>query len=108
MGIGLAVLTAGGKKNVASAGTRVQLTSSANHTNLHYLTIQADEDNGADIMFIGDVTVTGDLYVRELAAGEVFEIYSPSGGGAAIGQIDATKIYLDASADNNDVQWGYF
>ena len=91
---------------VATAGTRVQLTSSGAHQNLHNIHITADEDNAGKI-YVGDVTVTSNLYLEVLLAGDSIDIPMPMGGGAALGNLDATSIYLDSDIATQSVQWGY-
>jgi len=105
--VGMAAVTLGGKATVSTAGTRVQLTSSAAHQNLHNIYITADEDNAGKV-YVGDVTVTSDLYLEVLLAGDSVSIPSPShGGGAILGNLDATTINLDSDIASQSVQWGF-
>jgi len=104
--IGMAAVKLGTKTTVSSAGTRVQLSSSTAHQNLHNIHITADEDNAGKV-YVGDVTVAADLYLEVLLAGDTIEIPSPLGSGAALGNLDATTIYLDSDIASQSVQWGY-
>jgi len=104
--IGMAAVKLGGKATVSTATTRVQLTSSTAHQNLHNIHITADEDNAGKV-YVGDVTVTSDLYLEVLLAGDSIDIPNPIAGGAALGNLDATSIYLDSDIASQSVQWGY-
>lgn len=107
MSVGMAAVILGDKTTVSSAGTRVQLTSNTAHQNLHNIKISADEDNAGKV-YVGDVTVTSDKYLEVLSAGDSIEISPPShGGGAILGNLDATTIYLDSDIASQSVQWGY-
>jgi len=107
MSIGMAAIILGGKVTVSTAGTRVQLTTSVAHQNLHNIKISADEDNAGKV-YVGDVTVTSDKYLDVLLAGDSVEIPSPAhGGGAVLGNLDATSIYLDSDIASQSVQWGF-
>ena len=103
---GMAAIKLDSPTTVSSAGTRVQLTSSSAHQNLHNIHITADEDNAGKI-YVGDVTVTSNLYLEVLLAGDSIDIPSPGGGGPALGNLDATSIYLDSDINSQSVQWGY-
>lgn len=89
---------------VSTAGSRVQLTSSSSHQNLHNIHITADEDNAGKV-YVGDVTVTSNLYLEVLLAGDSIDILNPGGGG--LGNLDATTIYLDSDIASQTVQWGF-
>jgi len=104
--VGMAAVKVGTKATVTTAGTRVQLSSSANHQNLHNVHITADEDNAGKV-YVGDSAVTSDLYLEVLLAGDSVEIPTPLGGGAALGNLDATTIWLDSDIASQSVQWGY-
>ena len=83
-----------GKIDIPTAGTRVQLTTT--RLMAKSIRIEADEDNGAGIVFVGDATVSGDLYAARLAANESFTI-----SGSAI---DPRTIWLDTDLSGSDVQ----
>ena len=89
---------------VATAGTAVQLTTNAAHRNLHAVFIQADDGNSTDMIFVGDADVSATNYIRKLAVDESFDIIGDLNG---LGNIDATSIWIDASANTTDVQWGF-
>jgi len=103
---GMAAIKVGAKATVSSAGTRVQLSTSSAHQNLHNVHITADEDNAGKV-YVGDSTVASDLYVEVLLAGDSIDIPTPVGGGAALGNLDATTIWLDSDIASQSVQWGY-
>ena len=103
---GFAAIKLGTKTTVSTAGSRVQLTSSTAHQNLHNIHITADENNAGKI-YVGDITVTSDLYLEVLLAGDSIDIPSPGGGGPPLGNLDATTIHLDSDIASQSVQWGY-
>lgn len=83
-----------GKIDIPTAGTRVQLETVRRMAKS--VRIEADEDNAAAIVFVGDATVSGDKYAARLAANESFTI-----SGSAI---DMRTIWLDTDTNGADVQ----
>lgn len=90
MATGLKLL---GKITVTTAGTRVQLTTS--DLLAKSVRIEADEDNTGTI-YVGDLSVTNDLYAAALAAGDSFSISGPI--------VHLPSIFLDASIDAQAAQ----
>lgn len=94
----------GGKKTVTTAGTRVQLTTSDAHKNLHGIIIAPDPDNVGRV-FVGDEDVAADAHAFSLGATQDPVIIRSE---HVIGNLDATTIYVDAANNNDAVQWGFW
>lgn len=102
MGIGLNVVN----KTVATAGTRIQLTSSTIYATAVF--IEAHENNTGTI-YVGNSTVASTTYTRRLLPGTGFQIAAEPNAQAGQhgGMLDLSKIYFDASANAQVVMVTY-
>jgi hypothetical protein len=93
----------GGKLDIPSAGTAVQLTST--QIGVEVLIIEADEGNGSKKVYVGDSSVSATKYATVLAAGESITLRVSSGW--PVNQLDISTVYVDTSSNGADVQWSY-
>lgn len=89
--------------NLASAGTRQQLTSTST---LAQTVILNAKTGNTGLIYVGDSTVSATKAAFELAAGEMVVIHMPviSGGNC---DTDLSKWYFDGGTTNDDLLVGY-
>lgn len=88
-------------KNVATAGTQVQLFSTS--TPCHCAVIQADPGN-AGVVYIGDANVASNAYGVSLAAGASVSL-SCDGNDS---KIDLMDFWIDSAQNDENVSVLYF
>ena len=89
---------------VTTAGTRVQITSTA--TRAPYVFIQAKPGNTGRI-FVGDSDVSSAQYMASLAAGDAVSIDAsayPRGGSS---EIDLSTLYADSASNGDGLLYSY-
>lgn len=89
-------------KTVTTAGTRVQLTSTALTAPSVY--IEAKTAN-TGVIYVGNVAVASTTYMASLAAGKGIAINGVAGGTG--GEIALNAIYLDSSVNGEGAMWSY-
>lgn len=93
----------GGIVTVSTAGTRVQLTSTA--TRAYAISIQAHPSNTGTI-YVGDSTVASSACMAALSAGMSFDIEGTHRKDAT-DEFIASDYYVDASVNGDKVVWSY-
>lgn len=94
MGVGPIVVN----KTVATAGTRIQLFTTATYAASAYF---EGLDTNSGSIYLGNATVSSASYVAKLGATIGFSMNAVPGGftpGPSGGMIDLSKIFIDATA----------
>lgn len=91
-------------KTVTTAGTRVQLTTSALLAPSFY--IEALGTN-TGFIYVGDSSVSSTLYMARLSAGQGFSLSGVSEGRGIGGEISLSTIWIDSSVNGEKALWSY-